>query len=499
MRSTARLGSATREPVQTSPDAGLTAELSLVEVAQKSRTAEHFRIGIAFAEAVIDLLTVSLVVVVGYLAYYHLRLGKHIQYPLTAVFGVAFGFAIVVVLMLDRVGAYNRGNGLLRIRETEQVLRVSIQAFLIVFAASFFTNVLVSRWLLLISVTIVPLSLFVEKDLVYRLVRILHSRGYGIEKVLIYGSGSTGRRVFSALRRSPKLGLDPVAFVDDDAAKVGTVVFEMDYDRRRSAPVIQGPVRRELITRYGADLLVIAIPLTSHRFFEAINEALAAHARVAFVPSHFVPSGALLDYDDIDGVLLARFGNGSHRRAYEAAKRIGDVLLSIFIMLLGVPVFLLLSLLIKLDSRGPALFCQERIGRHGRPFQMYKFRTMYQDAPRYEYSPRAKSDPRITRFGRFLRRTSLDELPQLLNVLMGQMSLVGPRPEMPFIVEQYTVAHRQRLEVKPGLTGLWQLSADRAYHIHENIEYDIYYIKNRNLFMDLAIVIHTAFFAMRGI
>ena len=210
MHSTVRIGNATGDPTPTQPNPTLTAELSLVEVAQKSRTAERFRRGIAFAEAMIDLLTVGFAVVVGYLAYYNLHLGKHIQYPLKAVFGVAFGFAIVVVLMLDRVGAYNRGNGLLRIRETEQVLRVSIQAFLIVFAASFFTNVWVSRWLLLISVTIVPLSLFVEKDLVYRLVRTLHSRGYGIEKVLIYGSGSTGRRVFSALRRSPKLGLDPV-------------------------------------------------------------------------------------------------------------------------------------------------------------------------------------------------------------------------------------------------------------------------------------------------
>ena len=98
-----------------------------------------------------------------------------------------------------------------------------------------------------------------------------------------------------------------------------------------------------------------------------------------------------------------------------------------------------------------------------------------------------------------LRRTSLDELPQLFNVLAGSMSLVGPRPEMPFIVEQYNDTHRQRLQVKPGLTGLWQLSGDRAFRIHENIEYDLYYIQRRNFFMDLAIVLHTVVFAMRGI
>jgi exopolysaccharide biosynthesis polyprenyl glycosylphosphotransferase len=273
----------------------------------------------------------------------------------------------------------------------------------------------------------------------------------------------------------------------------------MSYDRRRSAPVIQGPVRRELIARYGADLVVIAVPLISQKFLEVINEAFAAHARVAFVPSHFVPSDDLIDYDDIDGVLLASFGKGSQRRIYEIVKRIGDVVLSTILMTLGAPFLLLLIVAIKLDSKGPAFFRQERVGRHGRIFQMYKFRTMYTDVQQYEYSPSVSTDPRITRFGRFLRRTSLDELPQLLNVLKGQMSLVGPRPEMPFIVAQYTASHRQRLEVKPGLTGLWQLSADRAYLIHENIEYDIYYIKNRNLFMDLAILIHTAFFAMRGI
>jgi lipopolysaccharide/colanic/teichoic acid biosynthesis glycosyltransferase len=109
------------------------------------------------------------------------------------------------------------------------------------------------------------------------------------------------------------------------------------------------------------------------------------------------------------------------------------------------------------------------------------------------------NDRRITRFGRFLRRTSLDELPQLLNVLRGEMSLVGPRPEMPFLVEEYDTSQRERLRVTPGITGLWQLSADRALPIHENLGYDLYYIRSRGFFLDLAILIHTGFFAMRGI
>jgi lipopolysaccharide/colanic/teichoic acid biosynthesis glycosyltransferase len=124
---------------------------------------------------------------------------------------------------------------------------------------------------------------------------------------------------------------------------------------------------------------------------------------------------------------------------------------------------------------------------------------MYVDSPKYGYHPSSATDPRITRVGRWLRRTSVDELPQLLNVIRGDMSLVGPRPEMPFIVECYSAQERQRLDVMPGITGLWQLSADRASMIHENLHYDLYYIRHRNFFMDLALLLHTALFAVRGI
>jgi len=168
-------------------------------------------------------------------------------------------------------------------------------------------------------------------------------------------------------------------------------------------------------------------------------------------------------------------------------------------MVVGIPIFLLLALIIRLDSAGPILFRQERVGHNGELFKMFKFRTMHTSAPAYDYSPRGSDDSRITSVGRFLRRSSLDELPQLLNVLHGKMSLVGPRPEMPFIAEQYTDRQRQRLLVKPGLTGLWQLSGDRAFLIHENVEYDLYYIQHRNFFMDLAILLHTSIFAMRGV
>src|SRR5690606_26694581 len=139
--------------------------------------------------------------------------------------------------------------------------------------------------------------------------------------------------------------------------------------------------------------------------------------------------------------------------------------------------FLLFWVLIKLDSEGPVVFKQKRVGLHGKEFSFYKFRTMKVDAPKYAHTPQDSSDPRITRVGRWLRRMSLDELPQLFNVFRGDMSLVGPRPEMPFIVEKYSALEKQRLEAKPGITGLWQISTFRGAPIHDHIEYDLFYLE----------------------
>jgi len=496
MHSSARL-SPSSQPL---PGEASLIDSRVVETKERRAAASHFRQAVVACEAMADVLTIILAVVLGYAIYSSFALGKHIHYPTHAVLGVAFVFAIMMVLMLDRIGAYRRGNSLLRVRETEQVLRVSAQAFLIALAVSFFSSILFSRWLLVLCLTLVPLALFIQKTLIYMWVRALHSKGFGIERVLIYGAGGTGRRVFSVLARSPKLGLEPVAFVDDEPKKAGATVFEMGYERRRSARVLSGPISSELITQHEVDLLIVAIPsIGRDRFLRVVEEAFKTDARVSFVPSHFVPSDPWIDYQDIDGVLLASLGRSTKRIAYELLKRVCDVAGSIVLLTVGFPLFGLLGLLITVESPGPVLFNQERVGRHGKVFKMFKFRTMHLNAAPYDYSPCAPKDPRITRVGRFLRRTSLDELPQLVNVLQGKMSLVGPRPEMPFIVDQYSENHRQRLQVKPGLTGLWQLSGDRAFLIHENVEYDLYYIQNRNFFMDLAILLHTSIFAMRGV
>jgi lipopolysaccharide/colanic/teichoic acid biosynthesis glycosyltransferase len=189
----------------------------------------------------------------------------------------------------------------------------------------------------------------------------------------------------------------------------------------------------------------------------------------------------------------------SRRHGYAAAKRAADFAGSLALLILLLPVLVLVAALVRLDSPGPALFRQRRIGKDGEEFLLWKFRSMRVDAPMYAPCPTSNLDPRLTRIGRLIRRISIDELPQLFNVLKGEMSLVGPRPEMPFIVERYTSIERGRLAVKPGITGLWQVSPARALPIHENLQYDLHYIHHQNLMLDGAILLRTIAAVIRGV
>lgn len=186
-------------------------------------------------------------------------------------------------------------------------------------------------------------------------------------------------------------------------------------------------------------------------------------------------------------------------RSHAAAKRAFDVVSALFLCMVLFPLLAIIAVAIKLETAGPVFFAHERVGLRGRRFQIVKFRSMLCSAPAYQGSPSDSRDPRITRVGRLLRRLGLDELPQLINVLRGEMSLVGPRPEMPFVVRTYTREQRVRLHAVPGITGLWQISPGRAHPIHENLQYDLYYIAHQSLLLDLAIIIRTFSSLIRGV
>jgi lipopolysaccharide/colanic/teichoic acid biosynthesis glycosyltransferase len=184
---------------------------------------------------------------------------------------------------------------------------------------------------------------------------------------------------------------------------------------------------------------------------------------------------------------------------YPIFKRIFDLAVSIFAITVLSPLWLIIAIIIKFDSPGPVVFRQKRVGLNGKEFDFFKFRSMHVSSEVYALTPKSSEDPRITRFGRWLRRSSLDELPQFFNVFKGEMSIVGPRPEMPFIVATYNEEQRERLRVKPGITGVWQISAVRGEPIHANMEYDLFYIEHRSILLDFIIMCKTVATAIRGI
>jgi lipopolysaccharide/colanic/teichoic acid biosynthesis glycosyltransferase len=338
-----------------------------------------------------------------------------------------------------------------------------------------------------------------QKLTLHALVLARRAQEAGAERVVVYGAGSAARRIVSTLLQSHRLRILPIAMIEESSRLQWDSVVEMAYRRGVSVPVLCGPLTPGLLQSFRCNLLIVVTRNLSAEQIALVEEVVGrAGVRIAYLSGAELERPLSAEKVDLDGLSLASATELSTGLLSSFLKRCVDLIGSAMLLFLFAPLFALIALLIRLDSPGPALFVHERVGRRGRIFSMYKFRSMVSEASRYERSPLTSCDPRLTRIGRVLRRTSLDELPQLVNVFRGDMSLVGPRPEMPFVVRNYTAGQRRRLQVAPGLTGLWQLSADRAFPIHEALEYDLYYIRTRGFFLDLAILTHTLFFAMRG-
>jgi len=273
----------------------------------------------------------------------------------------------------------------------------------------------------------------------------------------------------------------------------------------------------ETIRDSGANEVIIA---DSHVNADALFEVMMRCGRRRGIEFRIAPSlfNVLPRKTEIDqiGVLpMIRLFREPLSSGARVLKRTSDLIISALAVALLLPLWLLIALLIKLDSRGPVFYTQERVGMDGRLFLLYKFRTMVADADvelHREYqrafiAGRAEAnlgndqkptykllaDPRITRVGKFLRKTSIDEVPQLLNVLLGDMSVVGPRPPIPYEVEAYELWHRKRLDMKPGLTGLWQVSGRNRLPFEEMVRLDLFYIENWSLLLDLKIILRTGF------
>lgn len=357
-------------------------------------------------------------------------------------------------------------------------------ATILVAAASFLSRIDYSRAMLILFWLAGMVLAICVRGLLARYRRAALGRPTTESRTVIVGCGDLGQVVAERIRRYHSLGYTLVGFVcasDSRPAEIDGLPVLGHVDRLPA-----------LLEAHEIDEVLVANPeLDVDRVM-----ALVASCRELPVQFHLVagPLQLLTGTMEISGLAdlpVVPLGRRHFAPWEETVKRALDVIGSLVLLALSAPLWLVLPPLIRRDTGASALFQQERIGLDGRPFTMLKFRTMRPSADPYAPAPTDDEDERITPLGRWLRRFSLDELPQLINVLRGEMSLVGPRPEMPFLVEQYQPWQRLRLQVRPGLTGLWQILGRKDLPLVENIEYDFYYISHRSLTMDLMIVLRT--------
>jgi exopolysaccharide biosynthesis polyprenyl glycosylphosphotransferase len=390
-------------------------------------------------------------------------------------------------------GLYEEHHSILNIREYRNLLRGwGMTMLLTLLAVTTIEQSFQSRGIFLLVWNLLLGLLLFFRFAIYRMGIRLRASGWRDKRVLIYGAGESGRILASKVGRSPKTGIEVAGFLDDDPALHGRTLEGCEV-------LGSGSEMGRLLRETGSKEVLIALPRAPRNTIARIVdncERLGVSYRM--VPALFDIALTQVDFTELGGIPL--LGVHTPRLSAFSAfnKRLQDIGLTLLSAVVLAPVAGIVALSLRLVDGNPIFFFQERIGEGGRRFRMIKFRTMRLNAAIYAPTPQSPDDPRITPLGRWLRRTSLDEIPQLWNVLIGDMSLVGPRPEMPFIVERYNEAQRQRLNAKPGITGLWQISPDRSLAIHENMDYDLYYIRNQSVLMDLAILVKTIVAVVRG-
>jgi len=358
-----------------------------------------------------------------------------------------------------------------------------------------------SRLIFIYAYVLIVLLVALSRSLA-RIVRALaRRRGLGIARVLVVGDNSAGRMIMQSIAGQSHLGYHVVGFVD--------LTTGPDFGRfRRLGTVGELPT---VCAAHAVDEVIIALPAALHREILVIRDHCQRDGlRFKIVPDLYELSLNRVDLDAINGIpLLSVKATTAIHGWNQLLKRTLDVVLAGAGLVLFAPLLGFIALVIRLDSPGPILFRQERVGRGGERFVLLKFRSMREDADCIVQELLAlneasgpifkiRNDPRMTRVGRFLRRSSLDELPQLWNVLRGEMSLVGPRPPLPREVDQYEPWQLRRLEAAPGLTGLWQVSGRSELSFDEMVMLDLYYVENWSLALDLRILVRTLPAVFRG-
>ena len=410
------------------------------------------------------------------------------------------------------------------IEDIARVFRATAIGSLLIVAATFmyrggiaYRAFSYSRGLFLLDFLLALLSMGAVRMLLRTGQILVRRRGINLIPTLIVGRGPEAALCIREMRARPELGYRVIGIVENGR------LDSSSPDSFEGVPVIADlQSLPEAIRESGANEVIISDPnVPGEALFDVMIQTgrrRGVEFRIAPTLLNCLPSKT--EIDQVGSLPMVTLFRSPLSSAARLAKRVSDLIIaSMALGILG-PLWLLIALLIKLDSRGPVFYKQERVGMDGRVFLFYKFRTMradtddtrhreYQrmyikgqpdsnlgDAQRPAY--KLRGDERVTRLGRLLRKLSLDELPQLFNVLRGDMSVVGPRPPIPYEVESYELWHRKRLDMKPGITGLWQVSGRNRLPFDEMVRMDLYYIENWSLLLDMKIILQTLPVMLRG-
>jgi exopolysaccharide biosynthesis polyprenyl glycosylphosphotransferase len=408
-------------------------------------------------------------------------------------------FSIMWVLVLMLFSVYDTRKNL---RFTSEITNITLGSFLasISLAGLLYLSFREISRALFGSFVVFAFCGIVIARVCYRLVfKFNRNKGVKARRVLVLGAGEVGQRLQEQVNKYNNLGFVFAGFLDDDPKK-------------RNNPIVLGRLddARAIILHQNVDDVVLALPTWA---FHRINELIAGlhdlPVRVWVVPDYFALALHQAKIVDLAGIPMIDLRAPALNDYQLMVKRAFDLIVTLTTTPIVLPIIGLISLLIRLDSRGAALFTQERVGENGRIFKMYKFRTMVDGTEKDRHyvekldqngmilQDKRQPDPRVTRAGRILRKTSLDELPQLFNVLRGEMSLVGPRPEMPYLVQQYLPWQRRRFAVPQGMTGWWQINGRSDKPMHQNTQDDLYYVQNYSIWLDLLIIAKTIGIVLR--
>ena len=429
-------------------------------------------------------------------------LAVHSNASLTSLDYIFYGSYVVMTLTSIALGGdYLISKRYSRLTDISLVLRSAIIAFVLLVSSAFvLEDFIVSEFyefsrpgLLMLSISYTLMLLAIRLIAHYTQARLFGS-GSWRRKMVIVGAGPQGVGVYEHLQAKNWLGVKCIGFVDQSASKSPV----------EGAPLL-GRVEdlSTVVVDQDVEEIVIALPPEDHVLMEQIvNNGVRRDVKVRIIPDSFAYPYSNLDIQEYDGLAMIDVKQPNLDAMHSGLKRLMDIVLAIIMLIIHSPLWVITVVLIRATSKGPALYRQARLGKDGESFEMLKFRSMVEGAHEMRNDLKRsneasgpifkmKEDPRVTRIGRLLRRTSLDELPQFLNVLQGDMSIVGPRPPLPEEVGRYQSRHLKRLAVRPGVTGLWQVSGRDRRDFEEISRLDLYYIENWSIRLDLKIILKT--------